>query len=127
MLMPSKPSLDPKRRTLLDTFSKLDREGQEQILAFAEFLLQRKKPQPPEPAVDQTPRDIPRPEEETVVAAIRRLSATYHMLDKQALLHETSSLMSAHVLQGRPAADVIDELERLFEAGFLAHNERFRG
>jgi len=121
MLMPTGPSADPRRRKLLDILGKLDREGQEQLLAFAEFLLQRQSPKPDahEP-IDEAPRNIPRPAEETVVAAIRRLSATYHMLDKQTLLHETSSLMSAHVLQGRPAPDVIDELERLFEDRFVA-------
>ena len=60
------------------------------------------------------PKEIPRPREESVVAAIRRLSETYYMIDKSVLLSETSGLMSAHIMQGRPAEAVIDELEALF-------------
>lgn len=60
------------------------------------------------------PADIPRPESESVVAAIRRLSQTFPMLDKEALLHETSALMTAHLMQGRGAVEVIDELEIVF-------------
>jgi hypothetical protein len=46
---------------------------------------------------------------------MKRLSATYHMLDKSKLLNETSALMAQHVMQGRPAHEVIDELEVVFE------------
>jgi hypothetical protein len=45
---------------------------------------------------------MPRPSQESVVAAIKRLSKTYEMLDRGPMLNETSALMSAHVLQGRP-------------------------
>lgn len=58
---------------------------------------------------------IPRPEEESVVAAIKRLSESYHMLERSALLTETSSLMTAHVMHGRTADEVIDDLEALFQ------------
>jgi hypothetical protein len=51
---------------------------------------------------------------ETVVAAIRRLSASYPMLDRRRLLNTTSSLMAQHILQGRAAAEVIDQLEQAF-------------
>ena len=46
---------------------------------------------------------------------MRRLSDTYFMLNKDTLLHEASSLMSQHILQGREAIEVIDELEILFK------------
>jgi hypothetical protein len=36
------------------------------------------------------------------------------MLNRDDLLHETAELMTAHVLQGRPAEVVIDELELVF-------------
>ena len=45
---------------------------------------------------------------------MRRLSQTFHMLDKDDLLHEASELMTAHVMQGKPADEVIDELEVVF-------------
>ena len=46
-----------------------------------------------------------------MIAAIRRLSQTFHMLNKDELLHETSALMTAHVMHGKPAGQVIDELD----------------
>ena len=36
------------------------------------------------------------------------------MLDKAKMLHESSTLMTQHVMQGRAAADVIDDLEAVF-------------
>ena len=67
---------------------------------------------------------LSRPEEESVIAAVRRLSQTYHMLDKGQMLHETSSLVTAHVVQGRPAPEVIDELQTLFESRYHEHLEK---
>ncbi|GAB6044338.1 hypothetical protein [Endothiovibrio diazotrophicus] len=91
-------------------FSALDGEGRGQLLAFAEFLYGRR---PRKPEVVE-PREIPRPTEESVVKAIRRLSESYPMLDRGKVLHETSMLMSQHVMQGRPAVEVVDDLELLF-------------
>jgi hypothetical protein len=104
------------QRRLIEFFHRLDETDRASLLAFAEFLASRRalaeglrKPkQVPEP------RAIARPDGESVVAAIRRLSASYYMLDRGPLLHEASSLMAAHVMQGRPAVTVIDELETLF-------------
>jgi len=61
------------------------------------------------------PRYTPRPEQESVVAAIKRLNATYFMLEDHAgLLNEASVLMTQHVMQGRDINEVIDELETVF-------------
>ncbi len=46
------------------------------------------------------------------------------MLDSGELLNEASSLMAAHVLRGRAASAVIDELETLFAERFDAHRSR---
>lgn len=80
------------------------------VLAFAEFLTQRAEPVREMPP----PVDIPRPDQESVVKAIKRLAATYPMLDRAKMLNETSILMTQHVMQGRDAVEVIDELEILF-------------
>jgi hypothetical protein len=40
------------------------------------------------------------------------------MLDKTKMLGVTSDLVTQHIVQGRDAAEVIDELERLFEAHY---------
>jgi predicted DNA-binding protein (UPF0251 family) len=36
------------------------------------------------------------------------------MVDRAKILHETSSCMTAHLVHGKPAAQVIDELEAMF-------------
>ena len=102
-------------RKLLKLFSRLGKEQRSTLLAFAEFLTQHGVQQQ-EPV--STPQTIPRPPKEGVVAAIKRLAATYPMLDKSEMLNETSGLMAEHVMQGRPASEVIDELEKLFAAHY---------
>lgn len=81
------------------------------LLEYAEFLAARYGG----PKEIAAPLNIPRPSEESVIKAIRRLGATYPMLDRSKMLNETSSLMTQHVLQGRAAAEVIDELESMFK------------
>ena len=116
--------LAPKRlpeaeRRLLTHFSRLDTPDRETLLAFAEFLAGRARSAASEPPSD--PVAIARPERESVVAAIKRLSQTYPMLERSALLNETSSLMVAHVMHGRAAASVIDDLEILFADHFACY------
>ena len=105
------------KRRLTQTFSELPQQERATLLSFAEFLQQQVGGR----TVDEplaTPEPIERPSEESVVAAIKRLSRSFHMVDKGALLNETSALMSQHVMQGRAAADVIDELEVLFRKAY---------
>jgi hypothetical protein len=80
------------------------------LLEYAEFLAARYSG----PKEITAPLDIPRPEKESVVKAIKRLGATYPMIDRSKMLNETSVLMTQHVISGRDAAKVIDELEVLF-------------
>jgi hypothetical protein len=101
-------------RSLMKLFRSLGAADRRTLISFAEFLSARVEERPPEPQGPVQPESIARPDKETVVGAIKRLSRSYHMLDRSAMLNETSSLMGAHVLQGRPAAEVIDELEELF-------------
>ncbi len=99
-------------RRLRKLFSDLRPEDQQTLLAFAEFLAGRSTPQRPSEIPE--PKLIPRPARESVVGAIKRLSASYPMLEKAPMLNETSSLMTQHVMHGRSAPDVIDDLEALF-------------
>jgi len=101
---------DPKTR-LTRLLSQLPEAQQLQLLEFAEFLAER-YPLQNQPSAE--PIEIARPENETVVSAMKRLRESYPMLDPEKLLHETSTLMSAHLLQGKPAEQIIDELERVF-------------
>jgi hypothetical protein len=120
-VMQGQPTSAPERR-LLRIYRGLESESQETLLAFAEFLAQREGAgsPPAEPSAVSEPVPEPRPTEETVIAAIKRLRRSYPMLDSGTMLQETSQLMAAHVLQGRGAADVVDELEALFAARYEA-------
>ncbi len=98
-------------RRLLKIFRLLGEEGRATVLAFAEFLESRLAATPQSVG---SPIAVQRPERESVIGALKRLSATYPMLDKAVLLNETSLLVSQHVMHGRDAVEVIDELEVLF-------------
>ncbi len=93
----------------------LSDEGLALLNDFAEFLLGK---YPAKVEDDLSLNPIPRPEEEAVIAAIRRLSKTYPMLDKKILFDQTSSAMSGHILQEVSAKDSIDQLEQVFKAEY---------
>ncbi len=122
-LLPKQAGSADQRR-LLRLYRGLDTESRRTLLNFAECLAQRAggahasdaTAQPPvsEPALEE------RPARESVVAAIKRLRRGYPMLDSDTMLQETSALMAQHVLQGRDAASVIDELEALFAARYAS-------
>ena len=87
-------------------------EAQKQSLAdYAEFLCQRYAI---EEAVPTVPLDIPRPQQESVVKAIRRLAKTYPMLDSKELFEKTSSYMMRNMMHGEDSSALIDEMEVFF-------------
>jgi len=94
------------------------------LLEYAEFLLVRHAPLSGEEGAARevtkltAPVTIPRPENETVIKAIKRLRVTYPMLDARKLLNQTSDLMTQHVVHGRGAVEVIDDLELLFRSNY---------
>lgn len=107
--------LKKSEKNLLEAWRKLADTDQQAVQQFAEFLLEKNG------AVEEValePLSIERPEEESVMAAIKRLSATYPMINKDLLLNETSSLVSQHIIHGKEAAEVIDELEIVFQHHF---------
>lgn len=112
-----------QKEAFIELVEKLSVADQATLVRFAEFL----SSQPTDSAADSVattaasapaeapePEYLPRPAEEKVVAAVKRLSQTYFMLDKKKMLGVTSDLVTQHVLQGRGAVEVIDELEELF-------------
>lgn len=99
-------------KKLIQLFRELTDEQRDTVLAFVEFLTLRQADAPP--AIPQFPLAIPRPSVESVVGALKRLRETYPMLNMDQLLHEASGHMQKHVLQGKPAKEVIDDLEALF-------------
>jgi hypothetical protein len=100
-------------KKILAAFNRLESSAQETLLAFAEFLASRNANEN-HPVQVPEPRIIQRPDNESVVAAIKRLSASYPMLDKPQLLNESSAIMTKHVMQGVKAEVAVDELEMLF-------------
>ncbi len=122
MLTARPESAELKRLKAL--YRELDGDDRALLVAFAELLAARRATALDERAPEPVPEPLsrPRPAGESVIAAIRRLSETYPMLDRGAMLHETSAMMSAHVLQGHGKAQTIDALEALF----ARHYEEFR-
>ena len=107
-------------KKLAQLFQKLPAEQRRGLLEFAEFLAAKSGA---EPQHVSEPLPIARPAQESVVKALKRLMQTYPMLDRGKLLHETSHYMTQHLMQGRAAQAVIDELE----AVFARHYEKLRG
>lgn len=96
-------------KRLVELYERLAEAERKTLLDFAEFLAERSRP----PEIG-APREIPRPQRESVIGAVKRLGETYYMVDKTRILHETSGLVTEHLMQGREASEVIDELEVLF-------------
>ena len=112
---------------MLQLFAQLDDQNKHSLIAFAEFLANRDRQVPEQESGDSTteqPKPIPRPPQESVVKAIRRLSTSYFMLDRKQMLDQTSSLMMSHVIQGRDAVSVIDDLEKLFVQHYQQYLDR---
>lgn len=98
---------------LAEIFEYLPEQDQKTLMEFAEFL--KAKAPVPKISIDFTPLDIPRPEEESVIGAIKRLTETYPMVERSTMFNETSDLMMQHMMKGRSAIEIIDELEAIFE------------
>lgn len=110
-------------RRLLQAWRSLPEGGRASLLDYAEFLQQRQTAAIAVEAVPQTPLDIPRPREESVIKAVRRLNATYPMLESDhSLLNEVSAQMTRHIIHGEKADSVIDQLELIFRQKYDAHS-----
>jgi hypothetical protein len=97
-------------KQLQNIYRELPSAEQAMLLAFAQFLQARL---PPKHSPPPHPRPLPRPDNESVIAAIKRLSNTYPMLDKSRLLNETSAIVTG-IVQDRDRAELIDALEHIF-------------
>ncbi len=104
---------------LLKYFRQLPEVQQQALLDYAGFLVERYAISP-EPAVVH-PLDIPRPQEESVVKAVKRLSKTYPMLDSKKLFEKTSSFMMRNLMHGEDTTSLIDEMEIFFEEHYQLH------
>lgn len=109
---------DPKS-CLIRLLDKLADAQLFQLQEYAEFLAER-YPKIENQSEPVEPVDIPRPNKESVIAAMKRLRESYPMLDQQKLLNDTSELMSAHMLAGESAETVVDKLEQVFRKHYDA-------
>lgn len=112
MLIRGGASLKPLEKETLKIFRALNNAQQQTVISFMGFLLSQGENKPENKLL--LPNMTPRPDKESVIKAIRRLRATYSMLDQNRLFNETSQHMTSHLLHGKPAAEVIDELEAMF-------------
>ena len=109
---------------LTEYFQQLAAGDQATLLAFAAFLASRGGPshnatvKPPEPVAIPEPEIIARPDEESIVGALKRLSKSYPMLDKAEMLNATSDLVATNIMQGSEPVGVIDELEDIFRTHY---------
>lgn len=114
--------MNGQSKKLIAFFNTLSVDSQQSVLDFAEFLSQRDCAQrpsvPDEPDQKQQAVYQPRPKNENIINAIKRMRATYFMLNTDELLNSTSALMTQHIVHGRAADEVIDELEALFESHY---------
>jgi hypothetical protein len=123
--MPTQKRLSDAQKRLLASFDRLTPQDRDTVQAFADFLATRESAaDAPAETGPLAPKPIERPREESVVKAIKRLTQRYHMLQREKLLDETSSLMMSHIMQGRAAPEVIDDLEALFERHYQDYLSR---
>jgi len=108
------------KKCLLRLFRALSEANRKSLTDYAEFLGTREVVASVVD-VSQTPLAIPRPEQESVIKAVKRLMLTYPMLGRDTLLQDTSTLVTRHVIHKLPALEVIDELELLFKRHYDAH------
>ena len=99
-------------KALLKLFESLDQDRQDSLFDYAEFLQSKSSPVKKEVSY---PEDIPRPDSESVVGAIKRMKQTYPMIDSMEVFAVASNLMTDHMVKGRDAEEVINEIENLFE------------
>ena len=121
MLIPSKPrrpSRESRIASLTEIAAALPDEALLTLIEFGEFLASK---YPAEQLAEQIYNPLPRPEDESVIAAIKRLSKSYPMLDKTTLFDQTSAAMSAHILQDVSKKESIDKLERVFKEKYEAY------
>lgn len=107
--------MNSDEKEILNLFKSLSEEDKTSIKSYLEFLSQKTIKKAETPA---TPLNIPRPENETVVGAIKRLKKTYPMLESTKLLNHASEILTSHLLKGKKKEDAIVELEEYFQKSF---------
>jgi len=118
-------------KRILAAFERLSEDQQRQVVDYAEFLGNRAGGEAEgtspaaSPAEPESPQPVEKDPEEGPVQAIKRLRATYPMLDPSKLLDETTTIMSRRYLQDKPEGEVIEEIEETFERHYRHYLDKF--
>lgn len=113
--------MTPEARALVGVFQSLSERDRATLADFARFLAERSE----RPAL--APIFTLRPAGESVMHAVKRLNRSYPMLDRRRLLQPVGALVSAHMLDGRGAAETVEALEELFAECFREYAADTRG
>jgi hypothetical protein len=100
---------------LVDLYDAMDDERKKSLCDFADFLYAQADPIS---KIIPPPEESARPDKETVVGAVKRLKAQYHMVESMGVFSAASALMTDHMVKGRDVIEVIDEMELLFEGAY---------
>lgn len=120
--------MSKSEKRLSQIIAKLNAKSCDSLLDFAEFLLAKQLPEEGPSAVEQLEPCLETPpENESVIAAVKRLQRSYHMLDTNLLFNKTSSLVTSNLLGGRDAPEVIAELETTFAEAYQQYIEERQG
>jgi len=136
--------LTDKQKILLDYYQDLSKQDQHSLLRYAEFLATGATSSQSESgefvdnsasntvvSLASTLKPIPKPEkiaapkDEKVVQALKRMSATYPMLEKSSLLNKASELVAQHIMFAKPAVVVIKDIEAMFAMAYDKFVEDF--
>ena len=102
-------------KELTDLYEAMDDERKLSLCDFADYLYAKAEPVAKEIAA---PEEVTRPQEETVVGAVKRLKVKYHMIESMTVFSAASTLMTDHMVKGRDVIEVIDEMEILFDDAY---------
>ncbi|MBF0447719.1 MAG: hypothetical protein HQL67_05915 [Magnetococcales bacterium] len=107
---------DKERSRLLEVWRQLAEAERLTLTQFAEFLLARQgdKPQP----VAREPLNLPRPDRESAVKALKRLKKNYPMIDADMGLLDDAARLLMEKVYGTPDDQVIEKMEALFSARY---------
>lgn len=110
-----------EKQRLIKLFEEMNDQRRTSLLDYALYLSQQPSKMPDDVLKEQEksqPLKTPRPDNENIVNAIKRLRASFFMLNTDGLLNETSALMGQFMVQGRAAEEVIDDLEIMFNSHY---------
>ncbi len=100
---------------LINLYEAMDDERKRSLCDFADFLYAKADPVSKE---IPPPEHVPRPQQESVVGAVKRLKVKYYMIESMSVFSAASTLMTDHMVKGRDVIEVIDEMEMLFEEAY---------